>query len=114
MWFSLDVIRARKGDCLILHYGSKQDRHIILIDGGPSEVYKPHLEPRLGQIRKERKLGDQDALPIDVLMVSHVDDDHIKGILDMTRELRDRIEGHRPKASGTIALTICSRRRRKG
>ena len=96
MWFSLDVVRARKGDCLILHYGSKQDRHIIMIDGGPSEVYKPHLEPRLRQIRKERKLGDQDALPVDVLMVSHVDDDHIKGILDMTRELRDRIEGHRP------------------
>ena len=37
MFFSLDVLRARKGDCLMLHFGSEQDPHLILIDGGPSE-----------------------------------------------------------------------------
>ena len=42
MFFTLDVRRARKGDCLILHYGSKQDPGLALIDGGPSNVYKPH------------------------------------------------------------------------
>ena len=35
MMFSLDVRRARKGDCLLLHYGTKEDPHLILIDGGP-------------------------------------------------------------------------------
>ena len=45
MIFRLDVRRARKGDCLLLHFGSKDDPGLILIDGGPSNVYKPHLKP---------------------------------------------------------------------
>jgi hypothetical protein len=56
MLFSLDVIRARKGDCLILHYGTKADPRIILIDGGPRGVYSPHLKPRLEQIKQARGL----------------------------------------------------------
>ena len=85
--FTLDVVRARKGDCLILHYGSEDDPHLMLIDGGPKSVYGPHLRPRLEQIRKERGLSDRDPLLVDLLMVSHVDDDHIQGILDLTKEL---------------------------
>ena len=50
MFFSLDVLRARKGDCLMLHFGSEQDPHLILIDGGPSDVYQPFLKPRLQKI----------------------------------------------------------------
>ena len=88
MIFSLDVLRARKGDCLMLHYGSKDDPHLILIDGGPSNVYKPHLKPRIAQIHEARGLEDEEPLPVDVVMVSHVDDDHIKGILDLTKEQR--------------------------
>lgn len=87
MLFSLDVIRARKGDCLMLHYGSKDDPRLMLIDGGPRSVYGPHLRPRIEKIRKVRGLGKKEPLPIDLLMVSHVDDDHIQGILDLTRDL---------------------------
>ncbi|HEY6806543.1 MAG TPA: hypothetical protein VI306_23395 [Pyrinomonadaceae bacterium] len=88
MIFSLDVIRARKGDCLILHYGSADDPKLIMIDGGPKQVYKPHLRPRLEKIRTDRGLAKNDPLVVDMLMVSHVDDDHIQGILDLTRELK--------------------------
>jgi len=84
MIFSLDVRRARKGDCMLLHYGSKADPRLIMIDGGPADVYLPHLRPRLDAIRQKRNLG---SLPVEILMVSHVDDDHIRGILDLTREL---------------------------
>ena len=87
MLFSLDVIRARKGDCLILHYGSEDDPRLMLIDGGPRGVYAPHLKPRLEKIKQERGLEKNDPLPVDLLMVSHVDDDHIQGILDLTRDL---------------------------
>lgn len=87
MFFSLDVRRARKGDCLVLHYGSKTNPGLGLIDGGPSQVYGPHLRPRLEQIRKSRKLGPNDPLPVDFMMVSHIDDDHINGILELTKEL---------------------------
>jgi hypothetical protein len=98
MFFTLDVRRARKGDCLILHYGSKDDPGLGLIDGGPSSVYKPHLKPRLDQIRKARKLGDDASLPVDFLMVSHIDDDHIKGVLDLTKELIEAKAAQQPLA----------------
>jgi len=58
-----------------------------MIDGGPSQVYGPFLKPRLLEIRKARNLDTQTPLPVDLLMVSHVDDDHIQGILDLTREM---------------------------
>ena len=91
MIFSLDVRRARKGDCLLLHFGSKTKPGLALIDGGPKGVYGPHLRPRLMEVRQARKLDAQSPLPVDLLMVSHVDDDHIQGILDLTRELRAAI-----------------------
>ncbi len=87
MIFSLDVRRARKGDCLLLHFGSKKEPGLALIDGGPSNVYKPQLKPRLLEIRKARKLDAQTPLAVNLLMVSHVDDDHIQGILDLTTEM---------------------------
>lgn len=97
MIFSLDVRRARKGDCLLLHYGTKNKPGLVMIDGGPSGVYGPHLKPRLQQIRAARGLGDNEPLDVDLLMVSHVDDDHIQGILDLTRELLEAKREHRPQ-----------------
>ena len=96
MIFSLDVRRARKGDCLILHYGSKDDPGLALIDGGPAQVYTPHLKPRLTQIRKARGLGNNESLAVDLLMVSHIDDDHINGILELTKELVDAKDSRQP------------------
>ena len=96
MFFSLDVRRAKKGDCLVLHYGSKTNPGLGLIDGGPSQVYGPHLKPRLEEIRKLRKLGSEDPLPVDFLMVSHIDDDHINGILELTKELLEAKAAKKP------------------
>ncbi len=87
MLFSLDVIRARKGDCLMLHYGTEADKRLMLIDGGPKAVYERYLRPRIEQVKKVRGLSENEPLTVDVLMVSHVDDDHIQGILDLTSEL---------------------------
>ena len=98
MFFSLDVRRARKGDCLIIHYGSKDDPGLALIDGGPAQVYEPQLKPRLRQIRKARGLGNDESLAIDLLMVSHIDDDHIKGILELTNELVIATDSRQPLA----------------
>jgi hypothetical protein len=97
MIFTLDVIRARKGDCLMVHYGSEDDPHLVMIDGGPKSVYKPHLKPRIEQIRKDRNLKKNESLTVDLLMVSHVDDDHIQGILDLTREMREDKDAQRPQ-----------------
>jgi metallo-beta-lactamase superfamily protein len=97
MIFSLDVRRARKGDCLILHYGTKVKPGLVLIDGGPAQVYGPQLKPRLEEIRKARRLAEGEPLTVDLLMVSHIDDDHINGILELTHELVDAKAARRPQ-----------------
>jgi hypothetical protein len=96
MMFSLDVRRARKGDCLLLHFGAKGDPGLVLIDGGPKGVYTPHLKPRLEGLRQARGLARDEALPVDLVMVSHVDDDHIQGLLDLTKEMVEARNAHRP------------------
>ena len=88
----LEVIQAKKGDCLILFYGSENDPHIILIDGGPGRVYEDFLFPRLEELSQE--LGS--PLNISLTMVSHIDDDHINGILDFIGELREAKEDDLP------------------
>ena len=97
MIFSLDVRRARKGDCLLLHFGPRDTPGLALIDGGPATVYQAHLRPRLEQLRQARHLADNQPLPVDLLMVSHVDDDHIQGILDLTKEMIEAKDAHRPQ-----------------
>jgi hypothetical protein len=79
-----------------LHYGTEQDPGLVMIDGGPSQVYPPHLKPRLDTIRGTRNLAAGSSLPVDLLMVSHIDDDHIKGILELTRELTDAKRARKP------------------
>jgi hypothetical protein len=85
--FSLEVVRARHGDCLLLHYGTKTKPGLALIDGGPHEVYKPFLRPRFEALRAERELDEADPLLIDLMMLSHIDEDHVAGLLDLTKEL---------------------------
>src|SRR5262245_54779118 len=97
MIFSLDVRRARQGDCLLLHYGTKEKPGLIMIDGGPRGVYGAQLKPRLHAIRKARGLDENKPLDVDLLMVSHVDDDHIQGVLDLTKELLEAKREHQPQ-----------------
>ncbi|MEA2985252.1 MAG: hypothetical protein QOD94_1506 [Alphaproteobacteria bacterium] len=103
MFFSLDVRRARKGDCLLLHYGSKDKPGLVMIDGGPKGVYGPHLKPRLEDIKKKRVKGNE-PLQVDLLMVSHVDDDHIQGILELTKELREAMDEKSPQLVQILSL----------
>jgi len=67
-----------------------------LIDGGPRNVYRPHLEPRLRDLRQARRLAGREPLPLDLLMVSHIDDDHIQGLLELTEDLRTAQETNQP------------------
>ncbi len=100
MLFTLEALRARHGDSLLLHYGRKDDPRLILIDGGPARVYGDALRPRLQQLRAAHdqlgKLGENSELALPLAMVSHIDDDHIHGLLDLTDELLDDRDRTRP------------------
>lgn len=94
MIFSIEVLQAQQGDCLIVHYGKLDTLGLIVIDGGPSGIYREYLKPRLAKIRQ--KLMGDDPLPLKMIMVSHADDDHINGILSMTNDLVGQIEDSKP------------------
>ncbi|MEO6195689.1 MAG: hypothetical protein ABIS20_21925 [Thermoanaerobaculia bacterium] len=92
----LETLRARYGDSLLLHFGTAEEPRLVLIDGGPPGVYEDALKPRLEQLREERELEDGTPLEIDLAMVSHIDEDHIAGILKLARELKDLQESQEP------------------
>ena len=78
--FKLHAIQAAYGDCLLLEYGTVP-RRFILIDGGPPDTFRLHLSPVLEEISRSGSL-------LDLVILSHVDNDHITGLLDYFAELR--------------------------
>ena len=75
----LQVFQASKGDCLLV---TSEDGKRVLVDGGMADSYRDHVAPALGKLREQRQ-------PIDLLYVSHIDDDHIGGVLKL---LSDEVE----------------------
>lgn len=84
MLFSLEMLPAAEGDCLLLHWGAPPS--IAIVDGGPGKVFENTLRGRLDEVRRNLQL---DTLPIELIMVSHVDNDHIIGVKKLFRELRN-------------------------
>lgn len=95
--FVLEALRAKHGDCLLLHFGTAAKPRLAVIDGGPPGVFNDALKPRLAELRAERGLAADEPLEIDLMMVSHIDDDHIAGLLQMMRKLRDLRESGEPE-----------------
>ncbi len=102
MIFTLEAMRARHGDCLLIHYGSPAEPKLIVIDGGPTGVYGETLRPRLDQLWARGE--GEDPLPIQLLMVSHIDDDHINGVLALSEELIEKKGAPRPFDIRTLWL----------
>ena len=85
MIFALEALQAFHGDSLLVHAGSADEPVLLLVDGGPSGTWETSLRPRLEELRAERA-GDG-ALQIDLAMVSHIDSDHVAGMVDFGGEL---------------------------
>nr|MBA3430351.1 MBL fold metallo-hydrolase [Actinomycetota bacterium] len=83
MYFTLEALQAHHGDSLLLHWGSKSDPRLAIIDGGPDPTYRTVLRPRLEALTAARGR----ALAIDLLMISHIDDDHINGVQDLLKDV---------------------------
>ncbi len=71
------IFESNKGDCLLL---TSRDGKNILVDGGQvgrgKDAYSPNVAPALGRMRR-------DGGKLDLVCVSHIDQDHIGGILKM-------------------------------
>ena len=86
---ALEALQADAGDCLLLRFGRPDKPSLVVIDGGPTGVYQSSLKPRLEQLREPHGAG---PLPVRLVMVSHIDDDHIRGILGLFGELVEQRE----------------------
>src|SRR4051812_33765908 len=102
MLFTLEALEAKKGDCLLLHFGSTAKPGLVVIDGGPGGVYRESLKPRLEELRAHRAADGK--LSVRMVMVSHLDDDHINGVLQMMNELDDLRAANKTRPYAVLTL----------
>lgn len=73
----LTMFQSDKGDCLMLESGGSKPVR-MLIDGGMEVSYKKHVAPALSKLPQ-----------LDLVYVSHIDDDHIAGVLKLFDDMVD-------------------------
>lgn len=77
--FSVDMLSGGRGDSLWIEYGPPDAPYRILIDGGPPETYEDNLGARIAAL-------PEDDRRFELVVVSHIDLDHIGGILELLRD----------------------------
>lgn len=73
---NITIFPALNGDCILIEY---INGHHVLVDGGYVNTYNDYLQPTLTKIAKFGKM-------LDLVIVSHIDADHISGIIKMLEE----------------------------
>jgi len=76
--FRIDVLPAEFGDAIWIEYGTAAASHRILVDCGTSAVYPTIRERILALPERDRHF--------ELLVVTHIDVDHIGGALDLLKE----------------------------
>jgi beta-lactamase superfamily II metal-dependent hydrolase len=82
----LHTLQAGHGDCLVIEYGDDpKQQHAVIIDGGVAGETTPTLK---------KLLQGWPMAQIELLIVTHIDDDHIAGAVRLLRDkhLRERIK----------------------
>lgn len=93
-----EALPARYGDCLLITIDGTGGRTVrMLVDGGPRTVFKNSLKPRIEAEREALGNDDADPLVLDIVMVSHIDEDHIAGIIDLLSATLDADERRKPR-----------------
>lgn len=73
--FKVTALPAAHGDCIWIEYGSSDSPEVILIDGGPRGSTQK-FQDRLNHLKREGRT-------VRLLVVTHIDHDHIGGILEI-------------------------------
>jgi beta-lactamase superfamily II metal-dependent hydrolase len=76
--FQIEMLPAAHGDCLWIEYGTGNKVHRILIDGGPAPAYDA-LRSRILRLPSGKRR-------FDLLVVTHVDADHLEGIVVLMQD----------------------------
>jgi beta-lactamase superfamily II metal-dependent hydrolase len=78
----LHVIQAEFGDCLLVECPDRGRAKHILVDGGPAGTYAASLRTVLTGLARR-------GASVDLAVLSHIDNDHVLGLLDYLHELRN-------------------------
>ena len=70
---TITVFQSDKGDCLLV---TGKDGRRVLVDGGMAPAYAEHVAPAMAKIVENEET-------LDLVYVSHIDDDHIAGVARM-------------------------------
>jgi beta-lactamase superfamily II metal-dependent hydrolase len=76
--FSVEMLQANEGDCLLLHYGAPATPKHSLIDAGRKATW-PALKAKLEAIVAR---GEE----LELLVITHIDRDHIEGVLELVSD----------------------------
>jgi len=76
------MLPAGHGDSILIEYGTAAAAHRVLIDGGPASSYD-RITGRIKQLPRQERC-------FELLVMTHVDADHIEGVLGL---LNDRALG---------------------
>jgi hypothetical protein len=73
--FRVELLPAKHGDAIWIEYSAAGSTRRMLVDGGPIGAYDA-LEARVRRVPKNERL-------LELLVVTHVDSDHIEGIIKL-------------------------------
>jgi hypothetical protein len=88
MMLKLELLPAKCGDCLWLEYGVPPATHVVIIDGGLRETATV-LRKRLDRARRERGVA---TLDVELVVVTHIDNDHILGVIELLGSARPPLD----------------------
>ena len=74
----IKMFKANEGDAILVSFGENSDIN-IMIDMGPRSTYEEYIKPVL----KDLKLNGK---KLDLLVITHIDEDHIFGALEFMKE----------------------------
>jgi len=82
-FFDVRMLPAGHGDCLWIEYGDKASTHRLLIDGGTQAS-------ATGLLKHVAALPEHDR-QFELLICSHIDSDHIGGVLPLMKTVRQGV-----------------------
>lgn len=72
----IEMFPAENGDAFLIRFDNKKN---ILVDMGYIDTYKNYIKDRLLKIKSENQC-------IDLLIITHIDEDHIEGAIEFFKE----------------------------
>jgi ribonuclease BN (tRNA processing enzyme) len=91
----LIVVQAQFGDCLLLQSYNEDKNNFILVDGGTSQTYEKDLKFVISKLRSKQK-------KVDLVILSHIDNDHILGLLDLFEDIKRNREANADELIGGL------------